>query len=175
MTEIEYIKFLQDSSANQMDDSSFIKSFMNVEKAGSTQKEEERIRNEEVHALRDINDQLKTKIADLSKQVDELEQENTHLSNEHLVLLKQQENMLKKPTEDEQSTLDDTNGRKNSLSQSEDLVQVTAVKDKQIDLLSSLLAQRDLDIKNLKLEHETKIKELSQRLEASINQKEVEN
>jgi hypothetical protein len=50
-----------------MNESSFFKSFMNVEKAESTSKEEERAKTEEVHALKDINDQLKSKITDLTK------------------------------------------------------------------------------------------------------------
>jgi hypothetical protein len=37
----------------------------------------------------------------------------------------------------------------------EELVQVGAVKDKQIDLLSSMLAQKEVDCKNAKLEYET--------------------
>lgn len=113
MTEIEYIKCLQvqDNSVNAMNDSSFFKSFLNVEKSGGTTKEEERIRSEENHALRDINEQMMKKVENLTKQVEELEHENTHLSNEHLVMLKKQENMFKKGGSEsigDQSTLDDT-------------------------------------------------------------------
>lgn len=110
--------------------------------------------------------------------MEELEQENTHLSNEHLVLLKKQENMIKKNASDqneEQSTLDDTGGRRASFSQSEEVTQVTIIKDKQIDLLSSMLAQKEVDIKNLKLEYEQQIQELTQKMTASINQRELEN
>lgn len=98
-----------------MNDSSFFKSFVNVEKSNGATKDEEKAKNEEIHALRDINDQLKKKNIDLKKQVDELEQENQHLSNEHLAILKKQDNQLKR--EGDQSTLDDTgNGRRNSAS-----------------------------------------------------------
>lgn len=51
-------------------------------------------------------------------------------------------------TQSEQSTLDDTNGMRN-----EEAVQIAAVKEKQIDLLSSMLAQKETDIKNLKDEN----------------------
>jgi len=72
-----------------MNESSFFKSFINIEKTNEVSKQEEKERTEELIALRDINDQLKKKLTELTKQVEELEQENTHLSNEHLVILKQ--------------------------------------------------------------------------------------
>lgn len=131
LTEIEYIKCLQENSnsVTNMNESSFFKSFINVEKAARVSKEEERIKAEEIHALRDINEQLKKKITDLTKQVDELEQENNHLSNEHLAILKKQENMLKKT--EEQSTLDDTENNRVTLANSvEEMAQVISVKDK---------------------------------------------
>lgn len=64
MTEIEYIKCLQDNT-NIMNESSFFKSFVNVERSGGAAKDEEKAKNEEMHALRDINDQLKKKNTDL--------------------------------------------------------------------------------------------------------------
>lgn len=41
----------------------------------------------------------------------------------------------------------------------EDLTQMAAVKDKQIDLLSSMLAQKEVDVKNVKLELATGLTE----------------
>jgi len=103
----------------------------------------------------------------LSAQVEELEQENNHLSNEHLAMLKKQENIIGKKGGDtsDQSTLDETNQK----SISDDMTQITAVKDKQIDLLSSMLAQKEVDMKNIKLENEAQIKELSVKLGKNMN------
>lgn len=114
MTEMEYIKCLQDNNTNVMNDSSFFKSFINVEKSNALSKDEEKARNEENHALKDINDQLKKKVQDLTKQVEGLEAENSHLSNEHLTMLKKQDTIYKKGGHDDQSTLDDTNGKGNT-------------------------------------------------------------
>lgn len=78
MTEIEYLKCLQDNNGNvnMLNESSFFKSFIGVERSNAATKDEEKAKNEEIHALRDINDQLKKKVADLSKQCDDLEKEN---------------------------------------------------------------------------------------------------
>ena len=67
MTEIEYIKCLQDNSTNLMNESSFFKSFINVEKSSGATKDEEKDRAEENHALRDINEQQKKRIKELLK------------------------------------------------------------------------------------------------------------
>ena len=45
----------------------------------------------------------------------------------------------------------------------EDLSQMAAVKDKQIDLLSSMLAQKEVDVKNIKLEYAETTKEKDQK------------
>lgn len=52
--------------------------------------------------------------------------------------------------------MDDTGGKNNSrdLIENEELIQVAAVKDKQIDLLSNMLAQKEVDLKNQKVENE---------------------
>jgi len=39
----------------------------------------------------------------------------------------------------------------NTRTSTDEMVQVTAVKEKQIDLLSSMLAQKEVDIKNMVL------------------------
>jgi len=56
LTEIEYIKCLQDNTTNMMNESSFFKSFINVERSNGASKDDEKARNEEIHALRDINE-----------------------------------------------------------------------------------------------------------------------
>lgn len=48
---------------------------------------------------------------------------------------------------------------RNSSMSNEDLTQMAAVKDKQIDLLSSMLAQKEVDVKNVKLELATGLTE----------------
>ena len=45
----------------------------------------------------------------------------------------------------------------------EDLSQMAAVKDKQIDLLSSMLAQKEVDVKNIKLENAETTKDKDQK------------
>ena len=81
-----------------------------------------------------------------------------------------------KKGEGEQSTADDSQ-RKNSMSMMEnsELVQVAAVKDKQIDLLSSMLAQKEVDMKNLKIEQEEAFKKKEQELQSQLQSKEIEN
>ena len=81
-----------------------------------------------------------------------------------------------KKGEGEQSTADDSQ-RKNSMSMMEnsELVQVAAVKDKQIDLLSSMLAQKEVDMKNLKIEQEEAFKRKEQELQSQLQSKEIEN
>jgi nucleoid-associated protein YejK len=75
MTEIEYIKCLQDNSTtqNNMNESSFFKSFINVEKGGGSAQAEEKVRLEELHDLRESNDLQKKKMVELQKLVEELE------------------------------------------------------------------------------------------------------
>ena len=70
--------------------------------------------------------------------------------------MKKQDQFTKK--DGEQSTMADT--RNSSITMSnEDLTQMAAVKDKQIDLLSSMLAQKEVDVKNVKLELATGLTE----------------
>jgi len=47
-------------------------------------------------ALKEVNEQNAKKIQDLQKKVGELENENEHLSQEHLAILKRQEQFTKK-------------------------------------------------------------------------------
>jgi hypothetical protein len=47
--------------------------------------------------------------------------------------------------------------------------QIVAVKDKQIDLLSSMLAQKEVDLKNVKLSQETITKDYEMKSEEMIN------
>ena len=68
--------------------------------------------------------------------------------------MKKQDQFTKK--DGEQSTMADT---RNSSMSNEDLTQMAAVKDKQIDLLSSMLAQKEVDVKNVKLELATGLTE----------------
>lgn len=63
--------------------------------------------------------------------------------------------MLKKQQNYNDSTRDET---------AEDLIQIAAIKEKQIDLLSNMLAQKEVDLKNLKFEKENEIKELNYKL-----------
>ena len=121
MTEVEYLKFLhQDNSIMQDNEASFFKGILSVEKAGTEAQNE----------LREVNDGQSRRIADLEKKVQELEEENAHLGKEHLA-------MLKKQDQSEQSTLAESTDD-----------QIIAIKDKQIDLLSSMLAQKEVDLKN---------------------------
>ena len=69
------------------------------------------------------------------------------MGEQHLEALKQQESMVKAGTDKSQAeTTADS-----KLALNDEHVQVVAVKDKQIDLLSSMLAQKEVDLKNLKL------------------------
>jgi hypothetical protein len=52
MTEMEYIKCLQDNT-NVMNESSFFKSFINVEKSNGATKDEEKAKNEETQAIKE--------------------------------------------------------------------------------------------------------------------------
>ena len=62
-----------------------------------------------------------------------------------------------------------------SMMENSELVQVAAVKDKQIDLLSSMLAQKEVDMKNLKIEQEEAFKKKEQELQSQLQSKEIEN
>lgn len=55
------------------------------------------------------------------------------------------------------------------------MVQVAVVKDKQIDLLSSMLAQKEVEIKNLTIEHNNHLREVTQKMVDQLNMKELEN
>ena len=183
MTEMEYLKLLQDNSVSgsiigptNMNESSFFRSMVNVEmgsmpspshaRGGSIS--DPKAKSEEIHALRDINGQQLKQIQELKAQVQELESENDHLEQEHLAILKTQIPGGK----NEQSTLDDTNGDPTG---NEELVQVAAVKDKQIDLLSNMLAQKGVEMKKQKIEGEKAFKEKEAELVKENQAKIIEN
>lgn len=73
--------------------------------------------------------------------------------------------------------MDDTGGKNNSrdLIENEELIQVAAVKDKQIDLLSNMLAQKEVDLKNQKVENERIQKETTTSQQQEIQQRILEN
>ena len=70
-------------------------------------------------ALKEVNEQNAKKIQDLQKKVGELENENEHLSQEHLAILKRQEQFTKNPGE--QSTMADTRTNSSITMTNEDL------------------------------------------------------
>ena len=58
MTEFEYLKFLQENSVmndTNMNESSFFKGIINVEKSSGQIRAEDQSRLEETHALKDLN------------------------------------------------------------------------------------------------------------------------
>ena len=86
----------------------------------------------------EINEQQLKKIQELTKQVCDLEEENSALAQEHLVMVKKQQ----QPNSDEkeQSTMADSKGNLAT----EESAEVIANKDKQIELLSNMLEQKEL-------------------------------
>lgn len=74
-----------------LEDQSFFRSIVKVEK-GETQLTDEKAT--ENQALLEINEQQMKKIQELQKQVCELEEENNALEQEHLVMLKKQDQMV---------------------------------------------------------------------------------
>ena len=89
-------------------------------------------------ALKEINEQNLKKIQDLQSKLEELENENEHLGQEHLAMLKKQEQLTMKDysekKEAEQSTMADTRTNSNITmtndEQKSELNQIAAVKDK---------------------------------------------
>jgi cell shape-determining protein MreC len=84
ITEVEYLKFLQQDNSIMQEESSFFKGILNVEKTGL----DNQSRIDENLALKEINEQQLKKIQDLDTKVQELEEENRHLGKEHLAILK---------------------------------------------------------------------------------------
>lgn len=90
-TEMEYVNFMKENNFRAsvfQQDESFFRSIVKVEK-GETQLTDEKA--QENHALLEINEQQLKKIQELQKQVCELEEENNALEQEHLVMLKKQD------------------------------------------------------------------------------------
>ena len=73
--------------------------------------------------------------------------------------------------------MDDTSGKNNSrdLVEQDELAQVAAVKDKQIDLLSNMLAQKEVDLRNQKIENEKIQKESSAARQQEVQRYMLEN
>ena len=150
MTEKEYIKVLQENSTLQdtFNESSFFKGILNVEGSAAT--------NEENMALKDVNEQQIKKIQHLQIKIGELEEENEHLTAEHLALMKNSKTEGSK----EDSTMADTRNGSAHMASTEELMSQKALKDKQIDDLSSMLAQMTVDNKAVRLEHDLQLKAL---------------
>ena len=86
VTDVEYLKFLQDNRGEQdVTNGSFFRSMVNVEVGGIQHNENK----EEIHALKDINEQQKKQIQELKDKLKEVEDENDQLEKEHLAMLKQ--------------------------------------------------------------------------------------
>lgn len=135
-----------------MNESSFFKGMggfnMNVERSGSVVGELKQKQDENL-ALKEINEQYLNKIQTLQTQLQDIEDENRHLEQEHLLMLKQQQqNIGKQSTSQEESTIADSRDD-----------EMANVKDKQIDFLSSSLATKEVEIKSLKLTIETEVKD----------------
>ena len=81
----------------------------------------------------------------------ELENENKNLGHEYLKILKKQEQFTRK--DGEQSTMADTREEN----------EMGVIKDKQIDHLSMMLAQKEVEVKRIKLQHEEETKEIDQK------------
>lgn len=70
----------------------------------------------------------------------------------------------------------DASGRKGSSNyvDSDEVAQITEVKDKQIDVLSNLLAQKQADYKTSKADYEKRIEELETSKTKEVQQKQIE-
>ena len=165
-TDLEYLKFLQDNRGEQdVTNGSFFRSMVNVEVGGIQHNETK----EEIHALKDINEQQKKQILELKEKLNEVEEENDQLEKEHLAMLKQKGH-------DVANAAGEGNVRKNSQNfvDNEEVASITEVKDKQIDVLSNMLAEKQQLYKASKSDFETKITELESSKTKEVQQKQIE-
>ena len=116
----------------------------------------------------EINEQQLKKIQELTKQVCDLEEENSALAQEHLVMVKKQQ----QPNSDEkeQSTMADSKGNLAT----EESAEVIANKDKQIELLSNMLEQKANQHRKAKEDHEESIKTI-QKKETALQNSTIDN
>lgn len=91
----------------------------------------------------------------------ELEEENNALEQEHLVMLKKQDQLVSTNETQEQTTMIDSKSQIN-----EDSAIVVANKDKQIELLSNMLDQKGSQLR--------KTKEEMDDCKGKLNEKEVQ-
>lgn len=85
-TEYEFVNLMKESNVGA--DESFFKSICKMDKGEAPDN-----KNQENQALLEINEQHLKKIQELQKQILELEEENNALEQEHLVMLKKQDQM----------------------------------------------------------------------------------
>ena len=168
---MEYVNFMKDGNfrASVIQDESFFRSIVKVDK-GETQFTDDK--TTENQALMEVNEQHIKKIQELQRQVCELEEENNALEQEHLVLLKKQEQNggLGTTTDKEQSTMAESK----SQIVTEDQVQVVQNKDKQIELLSNMLEQKGNQLRKTKDELEEATTKLKDR-EVQVEKNTLEN
>lgn len=109
----------------------------------------------------------------MQKQVCELEEENNALEQEHLVMLKKQEQMVASGAtidEKDQTTMAESK----SHIVTEESAQVVANKDKQIELLSNMLEQKGNQLRKSKEELEESMNKLKEK-EILVQNNTIEN